>query len=344
MSSGSSTQQQTISPEERELTRIQAELAQKQSTLFDQMQPFQQELLNQSLAEMKRQSAMSDAMDAAVTPEQQAALYKQDYDRSVKLGPIQDELLQLQLDEARRGGAATPEQLQRIKEAADAGIEAGTSDIDMSTKRGIGLISDELANSRGLRLSDSPIGSEAALLARGGEDQKASLIKNLRAGQASAALNYPLAASQVTSGINLNQQQVLDAAKTFQADLRQRAFQNRMALTGQTEQSGIGLSSIRTPGATGVGSSTSGRTSGVDIGTIGKAAGGIGMAMLAFSDERLKDNIVKVGDDDRGIGIYEYNKFGRRKRGVMADEVERISPSAVSIHPSGFKVVDYRKI
>ncbi len=166
--------------------------------------------------------------------------------------------MQIQLQAARQGGRATPEQLQAIKEATDAGISAGTSDIDLSTKRGIGLIADELANSRGLRLSDSPISSEAALLARGGEDQKASLIKNLRAGQASAALNYPLAASQVTSGINLSQQNVASAAERFQSELRQRAAANRMALFGTSSNSGLGLASI----GSGVGSSTLGTLTG----------------------------------------------------------------------------------
>lgn len=155
-------------------------------------------------------------------------------------------------------------------------------DIDLSTKRGIGLISDELANSRGLRLSDSPITAEAGLLARAGEDQKASLIKNLRAGEASARLNFPLAAQQITSGINLNQQQLADAARLFQADLRQRAYQNRLTLTGTASSQGIGLASIGSPGGTiGALAANRGRTSttessGLNLGGIGSVLSGIG--------------------------------------------------------------------
>lgn len=331
MGSKSTTQQQTITPEEQELTRIQAELARKQSQLFDQMQPFQQELLTQSLADLKRQNALDSAMDAAVTPEQQAALYKQDYERALRLGPIQEQLLQSQLDAMQ--GKISPEQ----QKAMDAAIAAGSGDIDNATRQGIGLISDELANSRGLRLSDSPIMREAAALAETGVEQKASLARNIRA---TGMTQFP----QLSSGIAMGQQSLADATKAFQADLRQRAFQNRMMLTGQAGQTGIGLASVRTPGATGVGSRTSGRTSGFGIGELGQAAGGLGMAMTAFSDRRLKTNVAKVGEDARGIGIYEYDKLGRRKRGVMADEVERISPEAVSLHPSGYKVVDYRKI
>jgi hypothetical protein len=68
---------------------------------------------------------------------------------------------------------------------------------------------------------------------------------------------------------------------------------------------------------------------------IGSAAGGI------FSDIRLKSNIVKVGDHPKGFGIYEYDIFGRRERGVMAQEVEKIIPEAVLEHPNGYKMVNY---
>lgn len=246
-------------PDEIELTRLNTQIAQRQLQNMDSLQPFQQKMLELSGYDLENQLATARAMNSAVTPQQQADAAKADFERQQRLGPIQDELMQLQLDAARQGGKATPEQLQMIKEATDAGISAGSSDIDLSTKRGISMIADELANSRGLRLSDSPIGQEAALLARGGEDQKASLIKNMRAGQASAALNYPLAASQVSSGINMSQQTLAQSAAQFQADLRQRAYQNRLAMTGTTSNSGIGLASV----GSGVGSSTLGTLSNI---------------------------------------------------------------------------------
>lgn len=239
-----------MSAEERELIGLQTELSKRQLAQVDQLQPFQKELLDLSLADLRRQGAISSAIDSAVTPEQQAQLAKQDYERAARLGPLQEELLNLQMQNIRSGGAATPEQEARIKAATDAGITAGSADIDLATQRGIGLISDELANARGLRLSDSPIKGEAALLAREGEGQKSSLIKTMRAAEATAKLNFPLAASQITSGINLSTQNVADAARQFQSELRQRAFQNRLTLTGQTAQTGIGLASIGDPSNT----------------------------------------------------------------------------------------------
>lgn len=66
-----------------------------------------------------------------------------------------------------------------------------------------------------------------------------------------------------------------------------------------------------------------------------------GTAAMFMSDRRLKSNIVRVGTHPLGIGIYEYDIFGQRQRGVMADEVERVKPQAVHEHASGFKMVDY---
>lgn len=77
--------------------------------------------------------------------------------------------------------------------------------------------------------------------------------------------------------------------------------------------------------------------------TLGALAGGAGLLKM-FSDRRLKSNIEKVADHPNGFGIYEYDIFGRRERGVMADEVEKIVPEAVSTDKSGFQVVDYARL
>jgi hypothetical protein len=72
-----------------------------------------------------------------------------------------------------------------------------------------------------------------------------------------------------------------------------------------------------------------------------------GLAMMApkgtfgFSDRRLKSNIERIGTHLLGIGVYEYNIFDRRERGVMADEVEAVMPEAVVLHSSGYKMVNY---
>ena len=74
------------------------------------------------------------------------------------------------------------------------------------------------------------------------------------------------------------------------------------------------------------------------------AAGSAGGFGALFSDRRLKSNIVKVGDHSLGIGIYEYDIFGNRERGVMAQELMQVMPDAVHQHPSGYFMVDYGRL
>lgn len=70
---------------------------------------------------------------------------------------------------------------------------------------------------------------------------------------------------------------------------------------------------------------------------------------MATSDRCLKRNIVKVGVHPIGIGLYlfDYKPEFRdwcghdRQFGVMADEVEKVMPEAVSVHPDGYKMVNY---
>ena len=68
---------------------------------------------------------------------------------------------------------------------------------------------------------------------------------------------------------------------------------------------------------------------------------GAGLMAAKYSDRRLKSNIEHVGTHPLGIGIYEYDIFGNRERGVMADEVLSVMKNDVSVLPSGFMQVDY---
>ena len=63
-----------------------------------------------------------------------------------------------------------------------------------------------------------------------------------------------------------------------------------------------------------------------------------------FSDRRLKSNIVRIGTHPIGVGIYEYDIFGGRQIGVMAQELMEVMPEAVHQHPSGYLMVDYGRL
>jgi hypothetical protein len=70
------------------------------------------------------------------------------------------------------------------------------------------------------------------------------------------------------------------------------------------------------------------------------------------SDISIKENIRQIGVLSNGLGVYEYeykpaykNTWGHGQQiGVMAQEVEKIIPEAVSVHSDGYKMVDYSKI
>jgi len=77
---------------------------------------------------------------------------------------------------------------------------------------------------------------------------------------------------------------------------------------------------------------------------------GDGGQNMMTSDPRLKQNVVEVGRHPHlGIGLYLFDYLPEyrdacghgRQFGVMADEVERVMPSAVSLHANGYKQVNY---
>lgn len=69
-------------------------------------------------------------------------------------------------------------------------------------------------------------------------------------------------------------------------------------------------------------------------------AGVQGAFML--SDERAKENIQKVGELDNGLDVHLFNYKGgsARQMGVMAQDVEKMNPSAVRTRQDGLKEVN----
>ena len=72
----------------------------------------------------------------------------------------------------------------------------------------------------------------------------------------------------------------------------------------------------------------------------------IASLFVAGSDVRLKEDIEQVGVSPDGHKIYEFNYKGEptRYRGVMANEVAKINPMAVTVRPDGYLGVYYGKI
>lgn len=94
-----------------------------------------------------------------------------------------------------------------------------------------------------------------------------------------------------------------------------------------------------------------GQIAGIGLG-LGSLFGGLGGSSgtpttgggILSSDRRLKSNIVRVGTHPLGIGVYEYDIWGLRQRGVMADEVLTVMPEAVVTQENGYMAVRYDMI
>ena len=79
------------------------------------------------------------------------------------------------------------------------------------------------------------------------------------------------------------------------------------------------------------------------MGMFGGGGGGGGFGNL-FSDSRLKEKICRTGISPSGIPIYEFNYIGDNSRysGAMAQDL--LNTEHVTIHESGFYMVNYDNI
>jgi hypothetical protein len=77
-------------------------------------------------------------------------------------------------------------------------------------------------------------------------------------------------------------------------------------------------------------------------GAFGGGSGGGFTGMM--SDKRLKENIIRIGESPSGIPIYQYNYIGTKSKykGAMAQDL--LNTPHVSLHESGFYMVNYAGI
>lgn len=141
----------------------------------------------------------------------------------------------------------------------------------------------------------------------------------------------------------LTQSRQQDLANNFTAGdfLRNLDTQTKQAPIAGLQTFGQLLGALpQSGGSTSQGTSQSSSQNG-----FGQTLAGIGK-ILALSDERLKEDIVKVGERD-GLGIYEFSYKGdprhTRFQGVMAQEVLDHDPEAVE-EVNGVLMVDYGRL
>ena len=116
-----------------------------------------------------------------------------------------------------------------------------------------------------------------------------------------------------------------------------------------SQVSGLPLGLFGTTNETGTSSET-GATKNAPSGMskAGQVASTAAAVLGLFSDVRLKTDIEPAGTDAQGRAWYDYRYLwdpeGTIRRGVMAQEILHTDPEAVSVHPSGYLMVDYAKL
>jgi len=298
----------TRTPEEIEYTKQQIELAKQQLALVQEEHGWQSEIYALTKPLLEKYALMVDQDFAEMqSPEYQAMKAKQqqldtaNIDAQLRNLPMQEELLQRQLDEIRRGGAATDEQKRLIADVADRALASGETDISRFLGTGIDQIRNQMAPARGMRPDDGPMQEAAQRVLEEAVRQQGQLTQQVRGAQSQAELNFPLAAGQVTNQANQWQQGFNQDMNQFLSGLKTQAAQNRTALMGQLFSApmtagdrGMNLISATRPNPVNFpqNTTTTQKTSGGSIlGGIGGLLSGIGSVGSMFSSREFKKNI-----------------------------------------------------
>jgi len=211
---------------------------------------------------------------------------------------------------------------------------------DYLSNRGIPLGSDAyrkalsgLRRDRGGQLNQ--LGLQATLAGAGEQDRLVRLAESQRAARlaetGSATQGIDMGLFSNTAGIDaagiISGQE--GASNAYNLSRFQDSQKRRSAAANEVIKGGFGAL-------------TGAVSSGGALTSAGGASGG--GAAAAASDINLKEKIEKVGEEN-GFNIYEFNYKGKpeRYRGVMAQEVQKIMPEAVT-EKDGFLAVFYDKI
>ena len=184
---------------------------------------------------------------------------------------------------------------------------------------------------------------QAAGLLTGQGIQGAGLAPSIDAAQANHIQ------TQIAAGQGQDQNAAATRLAPYMAAQAESGLTNPIAALGRTGS--------ETSNTTGTGTETGQTTKvqqsnpltqalGLGISGLGalKSAGGVGGLLSLFSDEKVKENIREVGKTNDGQKIYSYNYKGSPTptMGLMAQEVEKKHPHAVS-SVGGVKAVNYRE-
>lgn len=216
----------------------------------------------------------------------------------------------------------------------NATFELGKRQLDPEMKSQREALATQLAN-QGIPVNSEAYNSAMNRLERSQGEQLSNLslqsqLQGIQTAEAQRSARFNeisslLGRSQVGTGASFGQMQGryqgLDLMGAEQANL------NRLSAEWQTSQQRKGMERAAKWQAA------------------GSAIGGLSKA---FSDISLKTNI-EYEETKNNLQLYSFeyinNKYGKgRYIGVMAQDIEKTHPEAVSVSPEGYKMVDYSKL
>lgn len=266
------------------------------------------------------------------------------YTATQTLAPAQQQLLDLSNQTKTSLGQTGLAEANKLRGMLDAPLDLSGANLDKYTNTHF-LDTFNQQQDRNQALLDSKLANQGIAL---GSAAWTNAQRDF-ADQRNSALNNMLGTSQQNAMSAILQQ-------------RETPINEISALTGgsqvatpafaQTPQTGIAGTNVA--GITSAYNTANQNAYNAQLGQYNDVMGGLfglgGRAITAFSDERLKENIEKEGELPDGTNVYSYDfkpgtNLGSGKQiGVLAQEVQKSNPGAVSRDASGYLKVNYSKV
>lgn len=200
---------------------------------------------------------------------------------------------------------------------------------------------------RGGRLGSSAFGSA---LGAGVTGAAAPILAQAydaeRGRQMQAASLAPTLAQQAYLDLGMLQSLGEQQRTMSQAEIQaQQDYINELNAAQQTKLAGLVSATGLSPTQTGQTTTSSPST----LDTISSLGSTAALMALAFSDERMKENVEQIEDPIMKVNMldgvtFNYKDQPGRVAGLMAQDVERVLPMAVSEQDNGMKAVNYAQV
>lgn len=312
------------------------------------LDPYLQDVVNTSMADLERQRQIQQAYGKAEAIKNSAfggtgsavaaSLQDENFLRqmastsaNLRSQGYQSALAAAQADEARRLAAAQGNQ------NADLSVATTNANLAQQTNLANFGASNDAAQFNAGQNQAAQIANQAAAQTAAGLQLQASGVLGGLAGQERDAA---IADADLIGKVG-QQQQALEQARLDAA--YQKWLQGQQLSLQEQQMINQALGLVPTQQTTNSSSFGFTKQPGNLLGDLGTAAQAA--AAIMASDGRLKADVETIGHDAKGrrwvAFRYHWDDPGVTRRGVVAQEVAQTDPDAVLMHPSGFYAVDY---